>query len=114
MRHKNYINEVEDRPVKITAPEQNKQKRMKRNESLRDIYDNIKHTNICITGVPEQEKRKKRSEKIFDEIIAKNFPNMEKKTLRYRKHRASHTGYPRRNTPRHIIELPQIKAKEKI
>ena len=33
---------------------------MKRNQdSLRGIRDNIKHTNTCITGVPEGEKRKK-------------------------------------------------------
>ena len=42
---------------------------MKRIEdSLRDLRDNIKHTNIRIIGVPEEEK-KKGSEKIFEEII---------------------------------------------
>ena len=42
--------------VIITAAEQNKKKRMKRNEdSLRDLLDNIKCTNICITWVPEGE-----------------------------------------------------------
>jgi len=49
---------------------------MKRNEdSLRDIWNNIKHTNICIIGVPEEEKG---PEKIFEEIIGENFPNMGK------------------------------------
>ena len=43
------ISELKDRVVEITATVQNKEKRMKRNEdSLRDIWDNIKHTNICI------------------------------------------------------------------
>ena len=47
---------------------------MKRIEdSLRDLCDNIKCTNIRIIGVPEEEK-KKGSEKIFGEIIVKNFP----------------------------------------
>ena len=46
--------ELEDRMVKITAMEQNKEKRMKRNEdSLRDLWDNIKHANVCIIGVSE-------------------------------------------------------------
>ena len=37
------ISELEDRMVEITAEEQNKEKRMKRNEdSLRDLWDNIK------------------------------------------------------------------------
>ena len=52
---------------------------MKRNEdSLRDLWDNIKRNNICITGVPEGEQREKGSEKIFEEIIVENFPNMGK------------------------------------
>ena len=46
--------------VKITAEEQNKEKIMKRIEdNLRDLWDNIKCTNIRITGVPEEEKKKK-------------------------------------------------------
>ena len=45
--------------VEITATEQNIEKRMIRNEdSLRDIWDNIQHTNISITGVPDREERK--------------------------------------------------------
>ena len=61
---------------------------MKRTEeSLRDLWDNIKHTNIHIIGVPEGEERKKEPEKIFGEIIAENFHNMEKETLKLRKHR---------------------------
>ena len=42
---------------------------MKRIEdSLRDIWDNIKRNNIRIIGVPEEE-REKGPEKIFEEII---------------------------------------------
>ena len=71
-------NYLEDRMVEITAAEQNLEKRMKRNEdSLRDLWDNIKYTNTCIIGVPGEE-RKKGPEKIFEEIIAENFPNMGK------------------------------------
>ena len=66
--------------VEITSEEQNKVKRMKRAEdSLRDFWDNIKGTNIQIIGVPEEEEKKKGYEKIFEEIIAEKFPNMEKK-----------------------------------
>ena len=55
-----YISELEDRIVEITAAEQNKQKRIKRIEdSLRDLWDNNKCTNIHITGVPEGEEREK-------------------------------------------------------
>ena len=45
--------------VEFTAMEQNKEKRMKRNEdSLRDLWGNIKCNNIHIIGVPEGEERK--------------------------------------------------------
>ena len=71
------ISELEDKMVEITSVEQNKVKRMKRTEdSLRDLWDNIKCTNIQIIGVPEEEK-KKGYEKIFEEIIVENFPNLE-------------------------------------
>ena len=47
--------------VEITSEEQNKVKRMKRTEdSLRDLWDSIKHTNTQITGVPEEEEKKER------------------------------------------------------
>ena len=54
------INDLEDRMVGITAAEQNIEKRMKRNEDrLRDLRDNIKHTNLCIIGVPEEKERER-------------------------------------------------------
>jgi len=53
--------------VEITSEEQNKVKRMKRTEdSLRDLWDNIKRTNIQIVGVPEEEEKKKGYEKNFE------------------------------------------------
>ena len=73
------ISDLEDKIVEITTAEQNTEKRMKRIEnSLRDLWDNIKHTNIRIIGVPEEEEKKKGTEKIFEEIIVENFPNMGK------------------------------------
>ena len=53
------ISDLEDRMVGFTAAEQNKEKRMKRIEdSLSDVWDNIKCTNIRIIGVPGKEDRK--------------------------------------------------------
>ena len=52
---------------------------MKKNEdSLRDLWDNIKRNNIRTIGVPEGEEREKGPDKIFEEIIFENFPNMGK------------------------------------
>ena len=87
------ISHLEDKILEITTSEQNKETRMKRTvDSLRDLWDNIKRTNIRITEVPEEEENKKGSEKIFEEIIVKNFPNMGKGIVKSRKHRESHTG----------------------
>ena len=58
---------------------------------LRDLWDNIKRTNIRIKGVPEEEK-KKGTEKIFEDIIVETFPNMGKEIVKSGKHRESHTG----------------------
>ena len=112
------ISKLEDRVVEITAAEQNKEKTMKRNEdSLRDLWDNIKCTNICIIGVPEEEERQKGLEKIFEEIIAGNFPNMRRETLT-QVQEVQEVPYKinsRRNTPRLIlIKLTKIKDKEEI
>ena len=86
-------------------------------KSLREIWDNIKRTNTHIIGVPEGEERQKGTEKIFQEIIAKNFPNMGKEPLTQiqEAQRVPYKINPRRNTPRYIlIKLTKIKDKEKI
>ena len=55
------ICELEDKMVEITSEQQNKVKRMKRTEdSLRDLWDNIKCTNIQIIGVTEEEEKRER------------------------------------------------------
>ena len=104
--------------MEITAAEQYKEKRMKRNEdSLRDLWDNIKCNNIRIIGVPEGEEREKGPEKIFEEIIVKNFHNMGKE-IAIQVQEVQQVPYrlnPRRNTLRHIvIKLAKIKDKEKL
>ena len=76
------ISDLEDKIVEITTTEQNKEKRVKRNEDrLRDLWDNVKCTNIRIIGAPEEEEKKKGTEKIFEEIIVENFPNMGKEIV---------------------------------
>ena len=55
---------------------------MKRTEdSLRDLWNNIKCANIRIFIVVPEEEKKKEYEKIFKEIIVENFPNMEKEIV---------------------------------
>ena len=101
-----WINDLEDRMAEITDTEQNIENRKKKNEdSLRDLWDNIKCTNICIIRVPEGEEREKVPEKIFKEIIAENFSNMGKKIINevQEAQRVPDRINPRRNIPRHIV-----------
>ena len=54
------ISELDDKMVEITSEEHNKVKRMKRTEDrLRDLWDNIKHTNVRIIGVRKETEKKK-------------------------------------------------------
>ena len=63
------ISEVEDRIVEINEAKRKKEKRIKRNEdTLRDLWDNVKCPNTRIIGVPEEEDKKKGHEKLLKEI----------------------------------------------
>ena len=97
------------------STEQNKEKRIE--DSLRDLWDNIKCTNIRITGLPEEEEKQKGTEKIFEAITVEIFPNMGKETVNQVQEakRVPYRINPRRNMPRHIlIKLSKIKYKEKM
>ena len=86
-------------------------------DSLRDLWDNIKLTNIPIIVVPEEEEKKKGYEKIFEEIIVENFPNMEKEIVN-QVQEAQTVLYKinlMRNMPRNtLIKLTKTKHKERI
>ena len=88
---------VEDRMVEINEAERRKEKRIKRNkDNLRDLWDNVKHPNIWVIGVPEGEDKKKGHGKILEETIFENFPEMGKEIVtQSKKSRESQRGYPR-------------------
>ena len=67
--------------LEINEAERKNEKKIKRNEdNLRDLWDNVKHPNIQIIGVPEEDK-KKDHEKILEETIVENFPRMAKEII---------------------------------
>ena len=113
-----WISALEERMVEFTVVEQNKEKIMKRHEDrLRDLWDNIKYNNIHIIGVPEGEEREKGPEKIFEEIVVENFPNMGKEiaTQVQEAQRVPYRINTRGNMLRHVvIKLAKIKDKEKL
>ena len=101
--------------VEITSEEQNKVKIMKRTkDSLRDLWDNIKHTNIQIIGVQEEGEKIKGYGKIFEEIIVENFPSTEKEIVNQvqEAQRVPYRINPRRNTPRHILIKQRLNTKK--
>ena len=76
------ISEIEDRMVEINESERKKENELK---EMRTISETsriaLKHSNIRITGVPEEEDKKKDHEKILEEIIVENVPKMGKEII---------------------------------
>ena len=69
MEIEEWLSKLENRMVGITAEEQNKGKRMKRIEdSFRDLWDNIKCTNIQVIRVPEEEKKRNEWRKFLKKL----------------------------------------------
>ena len=74
------ISEFEDKTTDIIQSEEQKEKRMKKNEqSLKDVWNTSKQINICVMEVPEEE-REERVEQIFEQKITENFPSLMMKT----------------------------------
>ena len=68
---------MEDRVVETVLAKQKKEHRILKNgNSLRDLWDNIKHNNILIIGVPEWEEKEEVAKNIFEDIIAENLTNL--------------------------------------
>ena len=74
------ISDLEDKIVEITTAEQNTEKRMKRIEdNLRDLWDNIKYTDIRNIGVPAEEEKKKSLRKYLKRLQSKTSLTWERK-----------------------------------
>ena len=85
---------------------------------LRNLWDNLKPSNIRIIGVPEGEEQQQEIENLFEQIMKENFPNLVKEIDFQEVQEAQRVPKkldPRKDTPRHIIiTLPKIKDKERI
>ena len=59
--------------------EQQEEKRLQKNEdNVRALWDNFKHTNICIMWVPEGEEKEQETENVFEIIMTESIPNLVK------------------------------------
>ena len=107
-----------DRKEKVNVqPVQNEKTRIQKNEErLRNLWNNFKHSNIRIIGVPEGEEEEQEIENLFEQIMKENFPNLAKEIDFQEVQEAQRVPKkldPRKHTPRHIIiKLPKIKDKE--
>ena len=69
--------------MEITAAEQNIEKRMKRNDdSLRELWDSIKHTTSLALQESQKEKRERAWENIWRDN-SYNFPNIGKEIVNH-------------------------------
>ena len=100
------ISELEDNVEKNTWNEQEKEKRLRKNEvGLREMQDSMKCNNICIIGIPEGEEEEQGIENLFEKVTMENFPNLrrEKVTQIQETQRIPIKRIPKRPTARNII-----------
>ena len=86
--------------------EQEKEKRLRKNEEgLREMQDNMKRNNICVTRIPKREEEEQGIENLFEKVMMENFPDlMREKLIKIQEEqRVPIKKNPKRPTPRHII-----------
>ena len=104
-------NRAEQKEEINIQPEQNEERIQKNEERLRNLWDNFKHSNTQIIGVPEGEEEEQEIENLFEQIMKENFPNLTKEIDFQEVQEAQRVPKkldPRRNTPRHIIKEERI------
>ena len=113
-----WISELEDKVERNTQSEQQNKKRLKKNEySFRELQDNMKHNNIHIIGISEEEEKEQGIESLFEKIMAENFPNLvrENVTEVWQTQRVPIKINLKRPTLRHIIiKMANFKDKDRI
>ena len=73
------INGLDQKEARNIHPEQNEETRIQKNEErLRILWDNMKHSNTQIIGVPEGEEEEQEIENLFEQIMKESFPNLAK------------------------------------
>uniref|UniRef100_A0A5F9C4S9 L1 transposable element RRM domain-containing protein n=1 Tax=Oryctolagus cuniculus TaxID=9986 RepID=A0A5F9C4S9_RABIT len=112
------ISDLEDREQERIQSDQRKEEEIRNLKHIvGNLQDTIKKTNIRVLGVPEGMEKEKGLEGLFNEILAENFPGLEKdrEILVQEAHRTPNKHDQKRSSPRHIvIKLSTVKHKEKI
>ena len=109
-------NDFEQKEKINIHPNQNKETRIwKSEETLTNLWNNLKHSNIRIIGVPEREEEEQKIANLFEQIMNENFPDLVKE-IDFQEfqvaQRVPKKMDPKRNTAMHIIiPLPRLKIR---
>ena len=76
----NQIHDLKHKEAKNNQPEQEKKRIQKNEDGVSSLWDNLKHSNICIIGVPEREGKEQKIRNLSEKIMKENFPNLVKET----------------------------------
>ena len=94
------INNLEQKEEINIESERNKETEIQKNEErLRNLWDNLKRSNIRIIRVPEGEQQQE-MENLFEQIMKENFPNLAKEIDFQEAQRVPKKLDPKRNTPK--------------
>ena len=112
------ISELEDKVEKNTQNEQEKEKRLRKNEEgLREMQDDMKCNNIPIIGIPEGEQEEQGIENLFEKVMMENVPNLMRENVTQIQEtlRVTNKRITKRATARHIIiKMAKCQDKERI
>ena len=84
-----------------------KQEFKKNEERLRNLWDNFKHSNIRIIGVPEGEEEEQEIENLFENIMKENFPYLAKEIDMQVQESLKETGPKEEHTKAHHHYISQ-------
>ena len=74
---KNQVKDLEHKEPEDTPPQKQEDKRIQKvGDSVRNLWDNFKQTNIRIMGAPGE--REQDTKNILEEIVTENFPHLVK------------------------------------
>ncbi|KAF0881755.1 LORF1 protein, partial [Crocuta crocuta] len=72
------ICDLEDTIIEKPEADKKRDKLIQEHERFRELTDTVKCNYIRIIGIPEEEERGKGAEGVLEQILAENFPNLEK------------------------------------
>ena len=105
---------MEHKETKNNQSEQEEKRNQNNEDSINSLWDNFKHTNIHIVGVPEGEEKEQGIRNLFEKIMKENFLNLVKEiNMQVQEaQRVPNKMGANRPTTRHIlIKMPKVNTK---